>query len=94
MRLVTRIDAFSHEGVFLWTVRTRRDLEQRLGHPVYSRNEDRRRWNVLDPAGLNSLCGVDESSSRFPAKIQLCCRLEKVRPGNARQRRAARRATR
>ncbi len=53
MRLVTRIDAFSHEGVFLWTVRTRRDLEQRLGHPVYSRNEDRRRWNVRDPAGLN-----------------------------------------
>lgn len=94
MRLVTRIDAFSHEGVFLWTVRTRRDLEQRLGHPVYSRNEDRRRWNVRDPAGLNSLCGVDESSSGISAKLHLRCRLEQVSPGNAKQRRAARRATR
>lgn len=94
MRLVTRIDAVSPEGVFLWTVRTRRDLEQRLGHPVYSRNEDRRRWNVLDPAGLNSLCGVDESSSSSSAKLHLRCRLEKVSPGNAKQRRTSRRATR
>lgn len=91
MKLQTVIDVQSANGALLGTVRTRAALENMLGMAVWSRNEDRHRWRVMDLNARDSLCGIDEVSCGFAAKKRLCLRLERPVSGNAKQRRGIRR---
>ena len=92
MKYNTLVVASNPKGEVLWTARTRRDLEKRLNKQVSSRNEDSQRWHVKNPAGVNSLCEVDEvRCGIFNDELRLNIRLERLVSGNAKQRRKFRR---
>jgi hypothetical protein len=91
MTLKTIVDAYGPDGKILWTARTRRDLEKKLGRPAFSRNDNPRCWSVTDPSGCHSLVDVDEVSSGDWKTTLLRFRLERVGTGNSKQRRRQRR---
>lgn len=73
-------------------IRTRRDLQQRLGVELRSRNEDHRRWQVADPSAVGSLRDLDEVSTAIGTGYHLFMGLERTGSGNAKQRRKLRRS--
>lgn len=77
-------------GDVLWEVRTRRDFISMWGKVPRSRNDNSNRWRVTDPAGVNSLCAIDECRE-FTREITLGTYLERLVSGNSKQRRAYRR---